>query len=428
MHSISLKVSRDQFMGAATRLAQEHGADLLLSGPGYPGEHRSIIALAPEAELIIDPQTSKDEIKTFCFNSPGPAIGWLAYELGLRFYTIKTNKSASLIQGHLKKYAALLTYNARTTSCHIQARDSGRANFLVQTLKEKPPLLSPAAPILAAPVPSLSREAYMARVRRTLELIREGQTYQLNLSIRFAQHAPNLDSLALFLDLFRRYPAPFYAWFSSKNQRILSTSPERFLKVKDGRVLSQPIKGTTLFETYSPALKDALRANKKERAELSMIVDLIRNDISQHCVYGSVQVQDHRSIFQVDNLLQMYSNVVGVLRDDSDCLDLLFAAFPGGSVTGCPKKRALELIDTLEPHTRGVYCGTVVYIEDEQNMDSSICIRTAVHDLDKKSFCFYAGSGIVVNSNPEREYCETLAKAKKFLPDSSGLLGTGKRT
>ncbi len=258
----------------------------------------------------------------------------------------------------------------------------------------------------------------MNGVRRTLELIREGQTYQLNLSIRFDQHAPGLDSLALFLDLFRRHPAPFYAWLNSRNQRILSTSPERFLKVENGRVLSQPIKGTTLFETYSPALKNALRANKKESAELSMIVDLIRNDISHHCVYGSVQVQDHKSVFQVDNMLQMYSNVTGTLRNNSDCLDLLFAAFPGGSVTGCPKKRALELIDTLEPHARGVYCGSIVYIKDEQNMDSSICIRTAVHDLDKKSLCFHAGSGIVIDSNPKQEYRETLGKAKKFLRSS----------
>ncbi|MBU1249450.1 MAG: anthranilate synthase component I family protein [Proteobacteria bacterium] len=424
MHSVSRSLDSGRFLALAAHLARERGADLLLSGPGYPGEKRSIVALDPLAELHIDADTTREQIKTFCFDTsgpnivPGPTLGYLSYELGMRLRGVATTKPAPLPQGHLKQYAALLIHDAEGETCTITARDAGQARALAQLADTAPHAPAQARPSLPEPVSSLTQERYEQGVRRTLEHILDGQTYQLNLSIRFDQPAPDLDSLALFLDLYSRHPAPFYAWFTSGQQRILSTSPERFLKVTDGQVMSQPVKGTLAYDAnlaYDPALEEILRSSPKEQAELSMIVDLIRNDISHHCEYGSVRVEGHQSIFRVDNLLQMYSNVRGELRPGSDCLDLLFDAFPGGSVTGCPKHRAMELIDRLEPHSRGVYCGSFVCIENKQTMDSSICIRTAVHDLDQGRLTFYAGSGIVVDSDPASEYLETMAKAAKFL-------------
>ncbi len=146
-----------------------------------------------------------------------------------------------------------------------------------------------------------------------------------------------------------------------------------------------------------------------------MIVDLIRNDLSANCEYGSVRVDNHKSVFAVDRLLQMYSDVTGRLRPDRDCLDLFFDAFPGGSVTGCPKKRSMEIIDVLEPHPRDVYCGSILIVRDEKNMDSSVAIRTAVYDTDDARLDVWSGSGIVVDSDPASEYQETMAKAEKFL-------------
>lgn len=264
---------------------------------------------------------------------------------------------------------------------------------------------------------SLDREGYVRGVERVLEHIRDGDTYQLNLSTRFDADLSGtaFDPLTFFMHMWEQHPAPFYAWISHGSTRIISTSPERFLCVRDGQVLSQPIKGTLEFASYSKGMEQALVNSPKESAELSMIVDLIRNDIAACCEYGSVQVSAHKQTFTVDRLIQMYSDVRGTLRTGATCLDLLLDAFPGGSVTGCPKQRTMRIIEKEEPHSRGLYCGSVVFIEDPQNMDSSIAIRTGWYDNITKALCFFSGSGIVLDSNPESEYRETLAKAGKFL-------------
>ncbi|MDH4157807.1 MAG: chorismate-binding protein, partial [candidate division Zixibacteria bacterium] len=224
-----------------------------------------------------------------------------------------------------------------------------------------------------------------------------------------------LDAAELFMYLWRRKPASFYSFFHSGPYRVISTSPERFLQVRDGQVLSQPIKGTLRFEHFDDALARKLTTSTKEDSELSMIVDLIRNDISYNCRYGSVRVENHKSTFVVDNLLQMYSNVTGILKPDRTCVDLLLDAFPGGSVTGCPKRMSMQLIDQLEPHTRDIYCGSLFVLRDRLNMDSSVAIRTGFLDTDSGELNIYGGSGIVIDSDPEAEYLETLAKAEKFI-------------
>ncbi|MEG6551665.1 chorismate-binding protein, partial [Desulfocurvibacter africanus] len=273
---------------------------------------------------------------------------------------------------------------------------------------------------------SLDRQGYEAAVRQAQERIRDGDTYQLNLSIRFTAEAKGLDAYGLFLDLARRHPASYYGYFESGPFRVVSTSPERFMRVRDGQVLSQPIKGTKHLDARfgdreAAEAEQALRTSAKEDAELSMIVDLVRNDISAHCEHGSVHVENHKSVFRVDNLLQMHSDVTGRLKPGSTVLDLLLDAFPPGSVTGCPKKRSCEIIDSLEPHSRDVYCGTLLAIYGRRDMDSSVAIRTGFLDTGAGFFHFYAGSGIVMDSSPSCEYAETLAKAEKFLQ----LLGGG---
>jgi para-aminobenzoate synthetase component 1 len=185
--------------------------------------------------------------------------------------------------------------------------------------------------------------------------------------------------------------------------------------VNNREVLSQPIKGTLRFDRYDDSMRRRLTESPKESAELSMIVDMVRNDISLNCEYGSVRVSDHKSTFLVDNLIQMYSNVHGRLKSDRTCLGLLLDAFPGASVTGCPKKKSLELIEELEPHSRDVYCGSFFLVDQAGNMDSSIAIRTGYYDTESKDFRFFAGSGIVIGSHPEKEYLETVAKGEKFL-------------
>jgi len=262
----------------------------------------------------------------------------------------------------------------------------------------------------------MDRSAYVAAVEEALEAIRDGLIYQLNLSIRYRAAFDPAGAWPLFRVLFERYPASHYAWVDAGRHRLISTSPERFLRIVDGEVWSQPIKGTARISRGSDAaaLRAALRASPKESAELSMIVDLIRNDLSRSCVHGSVAVPRHKDVFRVDDLMQMCSDVTARLRPDRDAVDLLLDAFPGGSVTGCPKESAMGLIDRLEGHPRDVYCGAFVLISGPRDMDSSIAIRTAVADTAAETIRFDAGSGIVIDSVPESEFMETEAKAAKF--------------
>jgi para-aminobenzoate synthetase component 1 len=408
-----------KFLAIAESLARRFDADLFLADSGYLGEGVSFIGLEPCREMIVTDTTCKDEIAEFAFSDADPTFGFLSYSYGMKLRDTITEKRTEFPFGHLKKYMTVLEY------------DRTLGELVVHSGGDQPPveirrvissavatadfqMSSHSQSVLAQ---SLSREHYIDGVRKTLEYIREGYTYQLNLSIKFTIERQSLDPLSLFTHLYETYPAAFYAWCRSGQHQILSTSPERFLRVDGGRVLSQPIKGTLRFEqkVYDESLVRELTESPKESAELSMIVDLIRNDISLNCDYGSVRVDGHKSTFVVDNLVQMYSSVLGSLKSDRTCLDLLLDAFPGGSVTGCPKKKSMQIIDELEPHARDVYCGSFFVIKDRKHMDSSIAIRTGYYDTDTGAFHFFAGSGIVVDSDPEREYDETVAKAEKFL-------------
>ena len=418
LSTISISASRDRFDAFAGQLAYEMEADLVLSSSGYPAETTSVIGVRPVAELMVTAETTPADIKAFCFTSPGLTMGFVSYTYGMILRGVTSDKPLDFPLGHLKKYAATSEFDPHSGQVSITSGDHPLLKELAERLDATPGTLpETAAPDLppSPPAASLNQTEYEAGVREILERILSGYTYQLNLSTKFTWNCPDLDPLALFLTLRKSHPAPFYAWLNSGPSRILSTSPERFLRVVDGHVLSQPIKGTLRFDKYTPELVRQLTDSPKEDAELSMIVDLIRNDIGANCKYGSIRVENHKSVFAVDSLLQMYADVHGKLRTGRDCLDLFFDAFPGGSVTGCPKQSSMTIIEELEPHSRGIYCGSVVVIRDEKNMDSSIAIRTAVYDTQTHRLDYWTGSGIVVDSKPASEYLETLAKAEKFL-------------
>ncbi|MDY7001020.1 MAG: chorismate-binding protein [Thermodesulfobacteriota bacterium] len=422
-------VEPDAFTAHAARLARREDADLFLSGQGRTGENTSLIGINPCEELVVTEKTGRAEIKDFAFSGPGPCLGFLSYTYGLARQGISFERTAFPL-GHFKKYAALILYDQALKKLDLYARKSKDIRGVEKILASDPAKFDfqPPRAARAGFSQSLDRDAYVRAVKKTLEHIRDGHTYQLNLSVKFSLELQDPDAPALFFHLLKHNPARFYAWFKSGPYRIISTSPERFLRVSGGQVLSQPIKGTlairgTMASRDTPAfgghldesLVARLTSSPKESAELSMIVDLIRNDISSNCEYGSVQVDGHKSTFVVDNLLHMYSNVRGRLKKEITCVDLLLDAFPGGSVTGCPKKRTLEIIEELEPHSRDVYCGGFFAIRDEKNMDSSVAIRTGYLDPESSAFHFFAGSGIVIDSDPLSEYTETLAKAEKFL-------------
>jgi len=263
---------------------------------------------------------------------------------------------------------------------------------------------------------SFTHAAYRDAVAQVREYILAGDIFQANLSQRF--EAPLEEPpWALYRRLRTRNAAPFAAYLDAGDFTLLSASPERFLRLEvSGHVETRPIKGTRprgVGPEHDAALGLALVESEKDRAENLMIVDLMRNDLSRVCRPGTVRVEELFALERYASVHHLVSTVVGDLAPGTDAGDLLRAAFPGGSITGAPKIRAMEIITELEPSARGVYCGAIGYWSVTGALDMNIAIRTAVARGGRVSF--NAGGGIVADSNPEQEYRETLDKARGII-------------
>ena len=263
---------------------------------------------------------------------------------------------------------------------------------------------------------SFTHANYLAAVQRVIDYIYAGDIFQANFSQRF-ETPLNEAPWALYQRLRTRNAAPFAAYLDFPDALILSASPERFLRVSSaGHVETRPIKGTRprgLGPEHDAALGRALTESTKDRAENLMIVDLLRNDLSRVCRAGTVRVPELFALERYATVHHLVSTVVGDLNEGVDALGLLRAAFPGGSITGAPKLRAMEIIAELEPSQRGVYCGSVGYWSLSGELDTSIAIRTAT--VRNGRVYFSAGGGIVADSVPEQEYRETLDKARGLI-------------
>lgn len=258
-------------------------------------------------------------------------------------------------------------------------------------------------------------QTYCEKVSRVIEYIRAGDIFQANIAQCFQTALPEgFDAFGHYVVLREINPAPFASFMNLGGLCVSSASPERFLSVDPrGEVITMPIKGTRPH-VADPAqdrlFREDLLNSEKDRAENIMIVDLLRNDLSKVCQPDSISAHNLCQLETFASVHHLVSTVRGTLRKDKDALALLRACFPGGSITGAPKIRAMEIIEETEPARRGPYCGSMAYIGFDGQMDSNILIRTLVFEKDKVSF--NAGGGIVADSDPEAEYQETLHKAE----------------
>ena len=263
---------------------------------------------------------------------------------------------------------------------------------------------------------NFTKPEYLKAIKRVKEYIFAGDIYQANLSQRF-EIPLTKHPLELFQALQQINPAPFSALLKpGENQVIISSSPERFLKVSNGLVETRPIKGTRPRGTTKQQdnrLKKELYQSIKDNAELSMIVDMERNDLGRVCKYGSVKVTQHKVLETYPTLHHLVATIKGELDSRYDLVDVIKATFPGGSITGAPKIRAMEIIDELEPTRRNVYTGAIGYIGFDGTMDLSIAIRIIM--LNGNKAYYQVGGGIVADSDPESEYEETLTKGKALM-------------
>jgi len=263
--------------------------------------------------------------------------------------------------------------------------------------------------------PDFSRREYERAVARAIEYIAAGDIFQVNLSQRLVV-ATEQDPADLFLRLRRHNPSSFGAYLRPPGAAIVSASPELFLSLRGRDVLTRPIKGTrrrAADPDEDARLREELRQSPKDRAELAMIIDLERNDLGRVCEYGSIRVVEAAAMECHPTVHHLVATVAGRLREGLNAVDLLRATFPGGSITGAPKIRALQIIDELEPVPRGVYCGSIGYVALDGSATFNIAIRTIAIGAGEAEV--YAGGGIVADSTPGGEYDETLAKAAALL-------------
>jgi len=353
----------------------------------------------------------------------GGAIGYFGYDLARR---IENWPARATDAEHMPEmavgiydWAVVVDHEEQRAWLAGQGRDPDtdlRWGDLVQRFSQ-PPAERARAPfrVTSAVCSNLSPTRYARCFRRAHDYIYNGDCYQVNLAQRFSARAAG-DPWLAYQALRVINPAPFSAYFATPYGHILSASPERFLKVEQGRVETKPIKGTRPRAGHARLDAErvaALQASEKDRAENLMIVDLLRNDLSKNCSLGSVKVP---KLFEVESFATVHhlvSTVTGELAPGRDALDLLRGCFPGGSITGAPKLRAMQIIEELEPHRRGIYCGAIGYIGCDGNMDLNIAIRTLVYS--RGTVRFWAGGGIVADSTSDEEYQETFDKAAALL-------------
>jgi para-aminobenzoate synthetase component 1 len=349
----------------------------------------------------------------------GGAMGYFAYDLGRRIERLPQRARCELdlpdMAVGLYDWAVVVEHGERRAWLVGAERDPETARrwpeLLVRFRNPPPPSALPPLAALGPVLPDLSRAQYDQAFARIQHYIREGDCYQVNLAQGFSATVAG-DPWSAYRRLRRLSPAPHAAYLRLPFMEVLSSSPEQFLRVRQGEVRTRPIKGTrprAADPRADAALAAELGASAKDRAENLMIVDLLRNDLGKVCVPGSVRVPELFRVEGYANVHHLVSTIDGRLAPGVHALDLLRAAFPGGSITGAPKLRAMQIIEELEPARRGVYCGAIGYIGHDGNMDSSIAIRTLVHRAGRVRFS--AGGGIVADSQADAEYQECLDKA-----------------
>ena len=383
----------------------------------------------------------------------GGAVGYLGYDLCHHIERLPRTARADCLLPDMwfGFYDTILAFDHATETWWACATDfGGRAPAsapLGQRLEFLDSLLhrsalhwdAPAAPAVSQAVSNFTRDEYLRAIRRTKDYIAAGDIFQANIAQRFSTHI-DAHPWQLYRRLREVNAAPFAAYIDLDGGAVASSSPERFLKVTpmpDGRrrVQTRPIKGTRPRragdDAFNATMRSELLASAKDNAELTMIVDLERNDLGRVCEYGSVRVTDRAALEEYATVHHLVATVEGDLHSRHDIIDLLMATFPGGSITGAPKIRAMQIIDELEPTRRSVYTGAIGYIGFDGSADLNIAIRTML--IDGRTCTFQVGGGIVADSEPEMEYEETLDKGRAMFealgcPCPGGCIDSGHTT
>ncbi|MBN1369429.1 MAG: aminodeoxychorismate synthase component I [Dehalococcoidaceae bacterium] len=363
----------------------------------------------------------------------GGAVGYLSYDMGRYIEDLPARAFCDVgipgyCFGFYDRVVALDNLEHKAYIISNGLPETGRAGRVkaarrLEELKriitaDRPPVTPgmPGADFKAGPVTSnFTREEYIRAVEKARQYIIEGDIFEVNLSQRF-KAATTIPPFQLYRILRRINPAPFACYLDTGDLQVISASPERFLKINGDTIETRPIKGTRPRGSTAgedKAMSEELSNSAKDKAENIMIVDLERNDLGKICRFGSVNVDELAILEEFPTVFHLTSTVKGRLREGITAMDVIRAAFPGGSITGAPKVRAMEIIDELEPVRRNIYTGSIGYIGSDGNLDLNIAIRTMI--MKDGLVYFHAGGAVTYDSDPEMEYVETLHKARALI-------------
>ncbi len=373
--------------------------------------------------LLQQPRIDNPEVNHLPFT--GGWLGWLGYDLAWEIENLPSSNQDTLpfpVAYWYEPESFAVLDHLEQTLWLASTEPSQLENLEKQLITPSPP--PPLTPPLSHPViPSqicflTSQKQYQNAVKQAKKYIRAGDIFQTNLSLRF-QTQTTRDSWSIYTQLQQINPSPFASYWRSPWGEMISCSPERLVKLSGRQAQTRPIAGTRRRgkdATSDRALAQELLANTKERAEHIMLVDLERNDLGRVCEWGSVEVDELLVIERYSHVMHLVSNVRGTLKSDRDAVDLIRGVFPGGTITGCPKVRCMEIIEELEPVRRNLFYGSCGYLDCRGNLDLNILIRTLLYTkLQDENFALVygqVGAGIVADSNPEGEWLESLNKAE----------------
>lgn len=374
-----------------------------------------------QADLWLEQQIHPNECEMLAVDLPfnGGLIGYIGYEWQNPSYKIpiKHHFRTPLVNLGLYDWAIIVDHDKCQAYCLITAHVSSLLLAdILSTLKDHDPAycVDSAEFTCGAFSPTTAKQQYLADAQTILDYINAGDCYQVNYSQCFT--APfNGSALAAYYQLRRGCPGPFSAYISTEHGAIMSLSPEQFIQIDGNLASSRPIKGTAARQDDPSMDKQAaanLQASGKNRAENLMIVDLLRNDFSKNCLAGTVKVPELFGLYTLTNVHHLISHICGTIAPCISSWRFIQDAFPGGSITGAPKKRAMEIIAQLEPHQRHIYCGCIGFWSRNNQARTNIAIRTLL--IEDETIAVWGGGGVVADSEPESEYRESLDKIAAF--------------